>query len=196
MSQDRSAGSANATRNARSTGGRSRALPGYGPAAKLILVLSQFVISLLMPEIGPGATPATLTDLHFSLGILILLLMAIRLVQRLLHPVPPEASDSPAWARWSAQATHLAFYFLLLVSPFLGWASASAHKLPVTLFGLLALPALADPRARWALTAGDIHGLMMWTLLALIALHTAAAIYHHFIRRDDVLRRMLPALGK
>lgn len=180
----------------------SSGLPGYGPIAKLIhwlialLVLSQFVISLLMPEIGPGATPATLTNLHFSLGTLIVLLMAMRLVHRLFNPVPPDVADSPVWERWAAHSTHYAFYFLLLISPFLGWASASAHKLPVTLFGLLALPELAAPRARWALTAGDIHGLLMWVLLALIGLHAAAALYHHFIRRDGVLRRMLPVAGK
>jgi cytochrome b561 len=80
---------------------------------------------------------------------------------------------------------------VLLVVPFLGWASASAHNLPVTLFGL-PLPALAPPKARWALTAGDVHTYAMWALLALLALHAAAALHHHFVLRDRVLQRMLP----
>jgi cytochrome b561 len=101
--------------------------------------------------------------------------------------------DSPEWERWAAHATHVIFYFILLVGPFLGWASASAHKLPVSVFGIIALPDIAAPKARWALTAGDLHTWMMWTLLALIALHAAAALYHYFIRRDGVLQRMLPA---
>lgn len=202
MFQDRSAQSTGTSRSERNMGIPSMGLPSYGAVAKLIhwlialLVLSQFVIALLMPEIGPGATPATLTNLHFSLGILILLLMALRLVHRLLNPVRADVADSPVWQRRAAHTTHFAFYFLLLISPFLGWASASAHKLPVTLFGLLALPELAAPAANWALTAGDIHGLMMWVLLAFIALHAAAALYHHFIRRDGVLRRMLPVAAK
>lgn len=69
---------------------------------------------------------------------------------------------------------HRAFYFILLVGPFLGWASASAHRLAVSLFGINPLPAIAAPKARWALAAGDVHIYMMWTLAVLIALHAAA----------------------
>ncbi|MFP5407214.1 MAG: cytochrome b [Gammaproteobacteria bacterium] len=175
---------------------------GYSPAAKLLhwlialLVLIQFVVAILMPDIGPDTVPGTLIDLHFSIGVLILVVMAIRFVHRLLHRVPLDLPDSPAWERWAAYATHRAFYFILLVGPFLGWASASAHKLPVNVFGLFTLPDIAPPRARWALVAGDIHAWMMWILLALIALHAGAALYHHFFRHDAVLRRMLPADGK
>ncbi len=92
-----------------------------------------------------------------------------------------------------AQGLHRLFYLLLLVAPFLGWASASAHDLPVNVFGLVTLPPIAAPKARWALTAGDIHKVAMWTLLALIGVHVAAALYHHFVRQDRVLQRMLPA---
>jgi cytochrome b561 len=119
--------------------------------------------------------------------------MAVRFVQRLLHPVRLEAADAPALERSVAKATHRLFYAVLLMGPFLGWASASSHRLPVTFFGLFTLPALAEPRARWANIAGDIHVYTMWTLLAIIALHAAAALYHHFVRHDGVLRRMLPA---
>jgi len=173
----------------------------YSPAAKwlhwlvVLLVLTQFVVSILMPEIGPGTVPGTLIDLHLSFGVLILILMVIRVIHRLLHPVPLDMPDSPAWERWSAHATHVALYAILLVGPFLGWASASAHKLPVTLFGIVPLPDIAEPKARWALSAGDVHALMMWILLALIALHAAAALYHYFIRHDGVLARMLPSRG-
>jgi len=110
--------------------------------------------------------------------------------------VPLDMPDSPVWERWAAQAVQLAFYFILLVGPFLGWASASAHKLHVNVFGIIPLPDIAAPKAPWALTAGDIHAFMMWVLLALIALHAGAALYHHFLRHDGVLQRMLPARGK
>jgi cytochrome b561 len=171
---------------------------GYTPAAKALhwvivaLVLSQFVVSALMPDIGPRAQPGTLVNLHFSLGLTILAVMVVRLAHRLLHPVPLEAAEAPAWERGLAKATHSIFYAVLLVGPFLGWASASSHRLPVTFFGLFTLPPLAAPRTRWANTAGDIHTVAMWTLLAIIALHAAAALYHHFVRHDGVLRRMLP----
>lgn len=64
----------------------------------------------------------------------------------------------------------------------------------MNLFGVLPLPALAPPGARWALLAGDIHAVAMWTLLALIVLHIVAALYHHLVRHDNTLKRMLPSL--
>ena len=161
----------------------------------VLLVLTQFLIAILMPDIGPDTVPGTLINLHFSFGVLILVLMAIRFVHRLLYPVPLDMSDSPPWERWAAHAVHLLFYFILLIGPFLGWASASAHKLPVNVFGIFSLPAIAAPRAPWALTAGDIHIYMMFTLAVLIVLHAGAALYHHLFRHDGVLQRMLPGGG-
>ena len=174
---------------------------GYSATAKslhwlvVVLVLAQFVIAWLMPGIKRDMPANTLVNLHFSFGVLILVVMAIRLVHRLLHPVPLFMPQSPAWERCAAYATHVAFYWILLIGPELGWASASAHGLPVSVFGIVTLPAIAAPKARWALTAGDIHTYMMWALLCLIALHAAAALFHHFVRHDDVLRRMLPGGG-
>jgi cytochrome b561 len=157
------------------------------------LVAIQFVTAYLLPHIGRDTRPSTVINLHFSFGILILVVMAVRFVHRLRHPVPLEAGDAPPAERLLARTAHRLFYLILLVGPFLGWASASAHRLPVTLFGIVPLPALAPPGAGWANEAGDIHGTVMWTLLCLIGLHAAAALYHHLIRRDGTLRRMLPA---
>ena len=173
--------------------------PRYGSAAKwlhwsiAVLIVAQFGTAILMPDIGPHTVASTVINLHFSFGVLILALMAVRFINRLLHPVPLDMPGAPAWERMAAHMTQLAFYLILLVGPFLGWASASAHKLSVDVFGIITLPAIAAPRAHWALTAGDIHIYLMWTLAALIALHVAAALYHHFLRHDGVLRRMLPA---
>jgi cytochrome b561 len=172
---------------------------GYSATAKWLhwlivaLVLSQFVVAVLMPDFGPRTVPGTLVNLHLSLGLLIFLLTAVRFVNRQFVPVPLDDRNSPEWQRLAARAMHLAFYVLLLLAPFLGWAAASAHRVPVTFFGLASLPPLAPPRARWALRAGDIHSWSMWVLLALIALHAAVALYHHFVRKDEVLRRMLPS---
>ena len=159
------------------------------------LVLTQFVIAYLMPDIGPNTVPDTLINLHLSFGIVILALTAVRLVYRWLHPVALDAGGSPLWERRAAYVTHVVFYLVLLIGPFLGWASASAHRIHVVVFGVVALPDIAAPRARWALTAGDVHTVLMWGLLALIGLHVAVALYHHFIRHDGTLRRMLPGRG-
>ena len=174
---------------------------GYTPTAKALhwliaaLVLTQFVISFLMPDIGRNTLPGPLINLHLSFGIVILVAMASRMLNRMQNPVPLDMHDSPAWERRAAAAMHVAFYLILLIGPFLGWASASSHRLPVDVFGLITLPELAAPRARWANIAGDVHTYMMWTLLGLIALHVAAALVHHFVRRDRTLLRMLPGRG-
>ncbi|MBV6272392.1 cytochrome b [Alcaligenaceae bacterium CGII-47] len=174
---------------------------GYSATAKtlhwliVLLVLAQFVVVFLMPSIGRDTVLEPLITRHFSIGVLILVVMAFRWMLRLHHPVPLDTPGLAAWERWLAYATHRLFYFILLIGPFLGWASASAHSLSVNIFGVIPLPSIAAPKASWALTAGDIHTVMMWTLLALIGLHVAAALTHHYFRHDDVLRRMLPGGG-
>ena len=156
------------------------------------LLLLQFVVSYLMPHIGRNTVAGTLINLHFSCGVLIFVLMLVRFVARLRNPVPL-APAALAWENFVALTTHRAIYFILLLSPFLGWASASSHNLKVNVFGIFTLPDLVEPRTEWANTAGDVHGYLMWTLLGLVGLHIAAALFHQFIQKDGVLLRMLPA---
>lgn len=159
----------------------------------VVLVVLQFTTALLLPQIEVDTSPDAVINLHSSFGIVILLVMSLRLMYRWLNPVRMAARDSPAWERTIARASHFSFYLLLILGPFLGWASASAHSVPIRLFGILALPALAARKAQWGIIAGDIHGYAMWALLGLIGMHAVAALFHHFIRQDDVLRRMLPS---
>jgi cytochrome b561 len=174
----------------------------YSPVAKglhwliVLLLTVQFVTANMLPHIGRNTPLSTVISLHFSFGVLILIVMATRFVHRLMYPVALEAQDAPDLERFLARTIHRVFYLILLVGPLLGWASASAHKLPVSLFGIATLPAIAAPGAHWANTAGDIHGTAMWVLLWLVGLHAAAALFHHVVRRDGTLRRMLPAIGR
>jgi cytochrome b561 len=155
------------------------------------LVACQFVTALLLPNIKLDTPLDTTINLHFNLGLAILVIMAARLLHRWRHPVRVVPSVAPGWERALANAMHRLFYAILLIGPFLGWAAASAHRVPVRLLGILTLPSLASRKAPWGLKAGDIHAFAMWTLLALVGLHAAVALHHHFVRHDDVLRRML-----
>lgn len=157
----------------------------------VLLIAIQFVTAFLLPHIGRNTQPSTVINLHFSFGIVIVAVMAVRFAHRLTHPVELEARDANVAERMLAKLVHRIFYLILLIGPFLGWASASAHNLPVTLFGLFPLPSLAKPGTGWANEAGDIHSTVMWILLWLIGLHVAAALYHHVFRHDDTLRRMM-----
>jgi cytochrome b561 len=174
----------------------------YSPVAKglhwiiVLLLTVQFTTAFLLPHIGRNTPPSDVISLHFSIGVLILLVMATRFIHRLTHPVALEAHDAPPWERIVARTTHRVIYLILLAGPLLGWASASAHSLQVSLFGIVPLPALAAPGAGWGHTAGDIHGTAMWVLLWLVGFHVAAALYHHLVRQDGTLLRMLPSRGR
>jgi cytochrome b561 len=178
---------------------QATAAGGYDATAKwlhwlvFVLVLAQFLVSILMPAMRRGTVPGPLINLHFSLGVLIFVVVALRWLRRLGRPVALSMPDSPPWERLSAGATHTLLYALLLAGPLLGWAAASARDFPVTPFKLFSLPYLVPAGTRAGFTAGDVHSFLMWTLLALIGLHSVAALYHHYFRRDGVLRRMLPA---
>ena len=171
---------------------------GYDGVAKTLhwlvaaLVLAQFVVAIAMPDIGRGTVPGTLIDLHMSIGVTILVVVAVRWLWRIRHYVPLATGDLPAWERPVARWTHALLYVLLVVNPILGWANGSARDWTITVFGAFALPHLVAPRARIGMLAGDLHQFLAWTLLVLIGLHVAAAIYHRFVHHDGVLERMLP----
>lgn len=173
-------------------------IKGYDPIAKIfhwaivVLLAAQFGVAWTMPEIHRGTQPETLINLHLSLGSLILLLMALRLVWRFFHPVPLETGTVPHWQVAAARATHWALYLLLLVMPVLGWANANSRGWDVTLFHLVPLPAIMAAHSPIGHTLGDVHTLLAYVALGLLGLHVAGALYHHFRLKDRTLARMLP----
>lgn len=178
----------------------SAARPGYTGTAKFLhwsivsLLIVQFVIAWTMPGIHRDTPVTTLISLHYSIGMLILGVVLLRLIWRLIHGEPPPEDGVPRWQTASARAVHWALYLLLFAVPMAGWVNASWRGMPVTFFGLATMPALvAKHAAGWRWT-GRTHILMAnYALLALVGLHVAAGLYHYFVRRDRVLQRMLPA---
>ena len=171
----------------------------YGAVTKLthwvmfFLIAAQFIVAWVMPPIERGTKPEFWINLHLSLGALLLLLIAFRLAWRVTQDIPPPPGDTPLWQRWSARLTHATLYVLLVVLPLTGWAAASVRGWRVTLFGLFDLPALLPRGTKLGFQAGDVHAdILSWVLLAVIGLHVGAALYHRFIKRDNVLQRMLP----
>jgi cytochrome b561 len=171
---------------------------GYSGVAKALhwlvfaLVFAQYVVAILMPDIGRGTVPGTLINLHISFGAAILAAVLVRWLWRLARPVPLATGDLPVWEQQAARGLHGLLYVLLVVGPFLGWMNASARDWTITVFGLFTLPHLVAPHSRIGMQAGDLHTFLAWTLLVLIGLHVVAALYHYFVRRDGVLQRMLP----
>jgi cytochrome b561 len=179
---------------------REQAMPkGYDSVTKILhwliflLVASQYAVGEFMPHIGRKAQDVGLIALHMSLGATILVVIVIAIAWRLIHPVP-QLPELPGWQRVAATLTHWALYLLVLVMTLLGWAATNYRGWPAPVLGLIPLPAIANKGDRWAHTAGDIHTFLVNVLLGLVILHVVAALYHHFIVRDNVMKRIIPGL--
>jgi len=156
----------------------------------LFCLLMAVGLILAYEEVDGRTAEKWLLEGHRHFGLLVLLLFVVRVLLRLrLGRLPVEAA--PRIVRIAAGLTHLVLYALLLVLPLLGWAYSNSMAKPVHFFGAT-LPALVRPDPDLADTLGGWHVDAAWVLLALVLLHVAAALWHHFVRRDGVLRRMLP----
>jgi cytochrome b561 len=171
---------------------------GYTGTAKTLhwlivaLLIVQFIVAWIMPEIRRDTPVTTLISLHFTIGIVILGVAVIRLLFRLASGVPAPEAGMPAWQETAAQAVHWALYALLLIVPLLGWINADWRGMPVVMFGL-ELPHLIAARASGWQWTGDVHGVLAnYAMLILVGLHVLAALYHHVVMRDGVLKRMMP----
>lgn len=176
----------------------------YGPTARMLhwlmaaLVLIQVTIGLVMVSGGPERDIfATVTDalalydVHKLLGVVLLGLAALRLVNRLRRGTPPQEPGLDVWQREASALVHAWIYLLLILVPVLGWVGISLYP-ALTLFGSVALPALSAPDKAASAPVFVAHALAAFVLIGLIVVHVAAALHHHFMRGDGVLRRMLP----
>lgn len=155
--------------------------------ASALLVLSAWAVGSTMEEVPRGAGRDLATQLHYSLGVLVLGLVALRVAWRAVSPPPPP--DGPAWQRLAASGMHLALLFLTVALPLSGLFDRWARGRPVTVFGGLPLSApMPIPGGRlW----GEAHEILANLLLAAVAAHVLAALWHHFVLRDATLSRML-----
>lgn len=129
---------------------------------------------------------------HFMLGMLVFALVWVRLAARLSGPAPVIKPEPPSWQQLSAKLLHLALYALMIIMPLTGWLLLSATGKPIPFFGLQ-LPALIGESKAFATQLKEIHETVGTAGYYLIGLHAAAALYHHYIVRDDTLTRILPS---
>jgi cytochrome b561 len=120
--------------------------------------------------------------------------VVLRLAYRLTFSAPSPASGLAPWQAVISRGNHWALYALLIIMPLLGWLGVSMYP-ALDIFGLFNLPSIAS-KSDLANQVLAIHVVVAWLLIALVALHVSAALFHYFIRKDGVLQRMLPALRK
>ena len=128
---------------------------------------------------------------HFMLGMLVFVLVWLRLAARLSGPAPAIQPELPSLQQLSSKLLHLALYALMIGMPLIGWLILSAAGKPIPFFGL-ELPALIGENKDLAEQFEELHEVIGTTGYFLIGLHTVAALYHHYIVRDNTLTRMLP----
>ena len=169
---------------------------GYGIVAKILhwviflLLAVQYAIGSIMPHIGRKTVNEGWVSWHFSVGAAILFFIVLRLAWRLLHPVPLLPTMTPG-ERVISGITHWALYILVLVMTILGWAATNSRGWDVKLFGVITLPQLAPKGSAWGHECGDIHNILVYVLLGFILVHVAGALYHYFVKHDQVVGRML-----
>lgn len=156
------------------------------------LMAGSFGLAFVMVELPLGLLKIELYNWHKTVGLTILALAVLRLAWRLRHPPPPMPEDMAAWERLAAHAAHLGLYLFLFSQPLVGLVMSWASGFPTILFGSFTLPnPIGTDQALFDVLSA-VHFWSAWALLALIALHAGAALRHHFIKKDTVLRRMLP----
>ena len=159
-----------------------------------LAIVGLLALGLVMTHlIDSPARRFDLYQIHKSLGFVALFLLAARLAVRLTSHAPPPLS-TVAWERHAATAMHVALYFLTFVATISGWVTASATIIPVPIrfFRMFVIPNIVSSNAILEKQASLVHTLATWSMLALVAIHVAAALKHHLFDRDDTLRRMTP----
>lgn len=163
--------------------------------AIVLMILGQFTLALLADRLPLGIEKIALLSRHKSLGITILGLALLRLAWRAAFPVPALPAHTKPVERSLARGTHVALYGLLIAMPLSGWLMSSARNFPVSWFGIVQLPDLISPGDAAYRAMHETHEAIAALLLLVALLHVAGALKHHFIYRDNVLRRMLPVVA-
>lgn len=167
------------------------------PLLSRLLHWTMATLILVMLFIGIGMVSTTspryhmLLSVHRSIGMLILILVAARLINRLINPPPSLPADLPDWQKALAKASHWLLYGLMFALPIVGWAMLSAGGYPIEIFGSIDLPPLLHRDL--ALFAGlrSAHTVLALLLFATFLAHLGAALFHGFVRRDGVLKSMM-----
>ncbi len=176
--------------------------PRYSTPSRLfhwgmaILILATIPAGLLMVQSGIGRSLQNALFLyHKNVGVLLLLLVAARLIWRWRHPAPALPGALPDWQAKVARLTHGLLYALLFVVPVAGYVRVRAGGFPIESLDAMGLPKLVPKSDALATAAKSVHYYAGLAIIAVLALHIGAALYHRLARRDGVFERMWPPFG-
>ncbi|MCY7388365.1 MAG: cytochrome b [Burkholderiales bacterium] len=161
-----------------------------------LMILVSLGVGLYKVDLKLSPAKLQLYSWHKWAGVTIFALVLVRCLWRITHTPPPLPSDMPQWQRFIAETTHYILYGLMITIPLTGWLMSSAKGFQTVYFGVLPIPDLLGKNKELGETLNLVHKYLNYTMIAIISAHVGAALKHHFIDKDDILRRMLPARQK
>lgn len=171
----------------------------YGIVAKTfhwlmaLAILGLLIVGFIMADMETSPDKFKLYGIHKAVGALFLMAVFLRLFWRFINIIPL-SPEIPRWQKLAAHAAHYGLYALMVAMPLSGWLMSSAAGFPVSVFGWFTLPDLIAPDKAMRELMGEVHETLAIAIIALVSLHALAALKHHFIDKDNTLRRMLPVL--
>jgi cytochrome b561 len=157
-----------------------------------LAILVAVAVMFVRDAIEDTTARQILLQVHRQLGLAVLVVVGIRIIVRLTKRLADHAPGMSTIMHLAARGAHVLLYGLLVALPVVGWALTSAHDISLSFLGVVHLPKLASADSELADALSDYHIWLAWALLASVAMHAAAAFWHHFVRRDAVLHAMLP----
>ncbi len=157
-----------------------------------LTIIGLLALGLFMEQMDYSDQKMQLYRIHKSFGIIVLTLMGVRVLWRIVSTSPASLKTHKIWEKVLSKIVHIILYVMAFSMPLSGWAMSSSYGYPVSVFGLIKLPALLPKNEVRGEILADLHELGGYALIALIVLHVAGALKHHFIDKDTTLKRMLP----
>jgi len=160
-----------------------------------LFIIALFVIANSMTSMANSPEKFQLYGLHKSLGMTLFFVLLGRIYWRLTNATPTDP-ETPDWEHKAAHGLHIALYLVLLLMPISGMLMTLAGDHPLSWFGLIDLPNWLGKSPFIETTAKTIHGLCAYALMLLTLGHVGAALWHKFIRKDNIMERMLPFVAR
>lgn len=157
-----------------------------------IMLFGMVGVGFYMHDLPLSPRKLQLYSWHKWAGITVFLLVVVRLAWRATHTPPPLPAGTSRVVGRAAHAAHVSLYVLMFALPLSGWLMSSAKGFQTVWFGVLPLPDLLAKDPELGERLAELHETLALTLLALVVVHVAGALKHHFVDRDGLLGRMWP----
>lgn len=157
-----------------------------------VLLIGLLALGFYMHDLPLSPQKLQLYSYHKWAGVSVFLLVLFRLAWRAGHPPPPLPDSMAKPLQFAAHAGHALLYLLMLAIPLSGWLMSSAKGFQTVWFGVLPIPDLIGKDKETGDLLANVHLALNLLFVAVLAGHVGAALKHHFIDKDDILRRMLP----